>query len=102
MPLIPMHETDDLRKAGVHYPATPESWRWLFRTRRERGVEEAFVRVGRRILVDTEVLLDRMRQGEVPSGGRRVAPAPPPVPRVAAPAAPPPSRAARRRAGGAQ
>ena len=73
MALIPMHDIDALREAGVHYPSTPESWRWLFRTRADRGVEDAFTRCGRRILVDTEVLLERMRQGGVPSGGRRPA-----------------------------
>jgi hypothetical protein len=73
MALIPMHELDALCEAGVHYPSTRESWRWLFRTRAERGVEDAFVRCGRRILVDTEVLLERMRRGGVPSGGGRPA-----------------------------
>lgn len=85
MALIPMHDIDALREAGVHYPATPESWRWLFRTRSERGVEDAFCRCGRRILVDTEVLLSLMREGGMPGGGRR----------PAAPVQPP-----RRRAGG--
>ncbi len=79
MALIPMHDIDALREAGVHYPATPESWRWLFRTRAERGVEAAFIRCGRRILVDTDRLLALMREGGVPSGGRRpAAPVPPP------------------------
>lgn len=63
MPLIPMTDGPALAAARVHYPSTLESWRWLYRQRRERGVEEAFVRVGRRILVDTDRLLDLMRQG---------------------------------------
>lgn len=71
MALIPLCDIPALREAGVHYPSTPESARWLYRTRAERGVAEAFVRCGRRILVDTEVLLARMRQGDVSSGGRR-------------------------------
>lgn len=73
MALIPMHDLDALREADVHYPATPESWRWLFRTRGERGLEGAFVRCGRRILVDTDKLLALMREGGVPNGGRRPA-----------------------------
>ena len=67
MPLIPMTDGPALAAARVHYPSTLESWRWLYRQRRERGVEEAFVRVGRRILVDTDRLLDLMRQSG-PSG----------------------------------
>ncbi|MDA8248701.1 MAG: hypothetical protein M0Z28_05925 [Rhodospirillales bacterium] len=62
MPLIPMTDGPALAAARVHYPSTLESWRWLYRQRRERGVEEAFVRVGRRILVDTDRLLELMRQ----------------------------------------
>ncbi len=71
MALIPIGDTVALRAAGVHYPTTPESWRWLYRTRAERGVAQAFLRCGRRILVDTDVLLDLMRHGEISSGGRR-------------------------------
>lgn len=50
MALIPIGDIPALRQAGVHYPSTPESWRWLYRTRAERGVAEAFLRCGRRIL----------------------------------------------------
>lgn len=71
MALIPIGHVSALKEAGVHYPATPESWRWLYRTRAERGVEEAFLKCGRRILVDTDRLLQLMRQGDVSSGGRR-------------------------------
>ncbi len=71
MALIPIGDIPALRQAGVHYPSTPESWRWLYRTRAERGVAEAFLRCGRRILVDTDRLLELMRQGDLHSGGRR-------------------------------
>ncbi len=71
MALIPISDGHALREAGVLYPSTTESWRWLFRRRAERGVGEAFVRVGRRILVDTDRLIELMRQGDMHSGGRR-------------------------------
>ena len=87
MALIPLTDQRGLTDAGIAYPSTTESWRWLFRHRLERGVEAAFLRCGRRILVDTEVLLSLMREGGMPGGGRR----------PAAPVQPP-----RRRAGGGQ
>ena len=93
MPLVLMTDDRALREAGVHYPVTAESWRWLFRTRRERGVEEAFMRVGRRILVDTDRLLELMRQSgpsSLPAGASPAAGSS--MPAVAANAMPPPTR----------
>ena len=84
MPLIPLTDQRGLTDAGIAYPSTTESWRWLFRHRVERGLDEAFLRVGRRILVDTDRLLALMKEGGVPGGGRRpAAPVPPPRRRAA-------------------
>lgn len=49
---IPMTDLDTLRAAGICYPTTLNGWRWLFRNRHERGLEDAFRRIGRRIVVD--------------------------------------------------
>ncbi len=73
MALIPLTDQRGLTDAGIAYPSTTESWRWLFRHRVERGVEDAFVRCGSRILVDTDRFLERLRAGGVPSGTRRPA-----------------------------
>lgn len=58
---IPITDADALRAAGVAYPTTEHAWRWLFRVRHERGLDRAFVRVGRRILVDVPTYLDAIR-----------------------------------------
>jgi hypothetical protein len=52
--LIPLTAIDALRAAGIHHPATEHAWRWCFRHRHVRGLECAFKRNGRRILVDVE------------------------------------------------
>lgn len=44
----------NLRAAGIAYPSTIHGWRWLYRHRHERGLDDAFRRVGRRIVVDPE------------------------------------------------
>ena len=51
---IPMTDLETLRAAGICYPTTLNGWRWLFRHRHERGLEDAFRRIGRRIVVDPE------------------------------------------------
>lgn len=59
--LVPITDLKNLRAAGVVYPSTVEGFRWLFRKRYERGMEDAFRRVGRRILLDTERYLELIR-----------------------------------------
>lgn len=59
--LIPMTDIQGLRAAGINYPHTIDSWRWLYRHREERGVTEAFRRVGRRIVVDVQAFIDAIR-----------------------------------------
>jgi hypothetical protein len=70
--LILMTDGKSLRAAGVSYPSTIDGWRWLYKIRRERGLESAFVTVGRRILVDVPAYLAALRT----PADQRVAPAP--------------------------
>jgi hypothetical protein len=46
---------------GIGHPTTEHGWRWLYRTRKEKGLEDAFVRVGRNILVDVPRYLELVR-----------------------------------------
>lgn len=59
--LIPITEPDRLTAVGIGYPSTYRQWQWVFRHRTERGLERAFVRTGRRILVDVTAYLEAMR-----------------------------------------
>lgn len=59
--LVPMTDLASLRAGGIEYPNTVDSWRWLFRCRAERGLERAFRRVGRRVLVDIPAYLEAVR-----------------------------------------
>src|SRR5262245_5759119 len=59
--LIPMTDVDALKAAGIHYPATEYGWRWCFRHRHVRGLDNAFKRNGRRIVVDVEAFKAAVR-----------------------------------------
>ena len=59
--LVLMTDLDALRAAGVVYPKTVDGWRWLYRIRHERGLDRAFCRVGRRVLVDVPAYLTAIR-----------------------------------------
>jgi hypothetical protein len=50
--LVALTDTAGLRAAGITYPHTLNAWRWLYRHRHERGLADAFRRIGRRIMVD--------------------------------------------------
>lgn len=50
--LIPLTDTAGLKAAGLRYPDTLHSWRWVYRHRAEHGLQEAFPRIGRRIMVN--------------------------------------------------
>lgn len=50
-----------MRAAGITYPSTVDGFRWLFRRRHERGMDDAFRRVGRRILLDTARYIELVR-----------------------------------------
>lgn len=60
--IIPLTDLQGLREAGIAYPDTEHAWRWLFRMRTERGLEKAFVRIGRRVCVDVPRYLTAVRQ----------------------------------------
>jgi hypothetical protein len=60
--LVPLTDLASLRAAGITYPETIDGWRWLYRMRRERGMQRAFRRVGRRVLVDVPGYLAAVRE----------------------------------------
>jgi hypothetical protein len=62
--LIPLSSISELHAAGISYPKTVDAWRWLYRCRAERGLERAFVRIGRRILVDVPKFVELARTVE--------------------------------------
>jgi len=63
---IALTDMANLRAAGIVHPSTVHGWRWLFRHRHERGLEDAFRRVGRRIVVDAQRYQELLRAS---SGG---------------------------------
>jgi transposase-like protein len=60
--LVALADTEGLRAAGITYPETLHAWRWLYRHRHERGLADAFRRIGRRIVVDPERYVELVRQ----------------------------------------
>lgn len=64
--LVPLTDLAALKAAGIGYPSTVEGWRWAYRVRAERGLEDAFKRQGRRVLVDTEAYLEAVRGRRTP------------------------------------
>ena len=60
--VIALTDTAGLRAAGITYPGTLHAWRWLYRHRQERGLADAFRRIGRRIVVDPERYVELVRQ----------------------------------------
>jgi hypothetical protein len=61
--LIPMTDVEALKAAGIHHPATENAWRWCFRHRHARGLDCAFKRNGRRIVVDVDAFKAALRNG---------------------------------------
>jgi transposase-like protein len=59
---IALTDLPNLRAAGIVYPSTVHGWRWLFRHRHERGLEDAFRRIGRRIVVDAQRYQELLRE----------------------------------------
>lgn len=59
--LVPISNSARLRDL-VGYPESEHAWRWLYRRRKERGLEQAFIRVGRRILVDVPAYVAALRK----------------------------------------
>jgi hypothetical protein len=60
--IVPLTDVERLRAAGIEYPRTVESWRWLYRHRHDRGMAGAFLRQGRRVLVDVPRYLELARE----------------------------------------
>ncbi len=60
--LVALTDTAGLRATGITYPGTLHAWRWLYRHRHERGLADAFRRIGRRIVVDPERYVELIRQ----------------------------------------
>jgi len=60
--LIPLTDLDGLRAAGIAYPSTEHGWRWLYRQRHARGLNDAFRRIGRRIVLDPARYIDLVRE----------------------------------------
>lgn len=60
--IVPLTDIDRLRAAGIEYPGTLDAWRWLYRCRRERGMQDAFLRQGRRVLVDVPRYIELARE----------------------------------------
>lgn len=63
---VALTDLTNLRAAGIAYPSTVHGWRWLFRHRHERGLGDAFRRIGRRIVVDPQRYRELVRAS---SGG---------------------------------
>jgi len=60
--LIPLTDLANLRAAGIAYPSTEHGWRWLYRHRHVRGLEDAFHRIGRRIVLDPVRYIELVRE----------------------------------------
>ncbi len=58
--IVALTDLASLRAAGIAYPDTEHAWRWLYRKRVERGLDAAFMRQGRRILVNVELFIKLM------------------------------------------
>jgi hypothetical protein len=61
--LIPITDVEALKAAGIHHPGSENAWRWCFRHRHARGLDYAFKRNGRRILVDVDAFKAAIRDG---------------------------------------
>jgi|GEM_PF-2080384 len=60
--LVPLTDLATIREAGICYPSTVHGWRWLYRCRAERGLESAFRRQGRRVVLDVPAYLAAVRE----------------------------------------
>lgn len=61
--IVPLNEMPARKmETGIEYPDTVDAWRWLYRQRHERGMADAFLRQGRRVLVDVPRYLELARK----------------------------------------
>jgi hypothetical protein len=63
--LVPITDIEAFRASGIAYPKTIDGWRWLYRCRHERGLDGAFVKAGRRVLVDIPRYLELIRGAQL-------------------------------------
>jgi hypothetical protein len=70
--LVPITDIEAFRASGIAYPQTVDGWRWLYRCREERGLESAFIQVGRRILVDVPRYVELVRKRDLTKRARGV------------------------------
>jgi hypothetical protein len=62
--LIPITDVEALKAAGILHPGSENAWRWCFRYRHVRGLEYAFKRNGRRIVVDVDAFKAAIRKND--------------------------------------
>ena len=62
--LIPLHDTNQMHAHGLPFE-TEHQARWMFRTRDEKGLTAAFVRIGRCIFVDPDKFHELARNPEL-------------------------------------
>lgn len=55
---VPITDLDTLRAAGICWPHTVDSWRWLYRHRDTNGFAPAFTKRGGRVQVIVPVFRD--------------------------------------------
>jgi hypothetical protein len=60
--LIPLNKPDEAKAAGIPVD-TEDQLRWMERTAEEKGLAEAFVRIGRRVFIDPRKFHELVRQG---------------------------------------
>jgi hypothetical protein len=68
--LIPIKEPERLLAAGIEYPKTYWGWVGVYRERHNRGLARAFVKSGRRVLVDVQAYLEAMRAQHASTNGQ--------------------------------
>jgi len=59
--LIPLTRPAELKAAGVPFETTDQA-RWAHRCRRQNGLAEAFVTIGRRVFLDPKKFHELARQ----------------------------------------
>lgn len=56
--IIPFTSIDALKAAGIHYPSTRPQLDWMFRTRHENGLADAFAVINGRKLFKPQRYLE--------------------------------------------
>lgn len=61
MQLIPLTDVDRMQAAGLPFPTT-DSARWCHRHAEDRGLADAFIRIGKRIYIDPDRFHELVRE----------------------------------------